>query len=72
MYGFKTAYGGGKSSGMCLVYNDVGAAKKFEPKFRLARNGLAVMNKKSAKQRKERKNRSKKRFGEKKWSEAGK
>jgi hypothetical protein len=54
-------FGGGKSTGFGLVYDSVDAAKKFEPKYRLIRNGLAeAPANKSRKQIKERKNRTKK------------
>ena len=36
-FGFKTAFGGGRSTGFALIYDTLDAAKKFEPKFRLAR-----------------------------------
>lgn len=37
VFGFKLAFGGGKSTGFALIYDSVDAAKKFEPKYRLAR-----------------------------------
>jgi small subunit ribosomal protein S24e len=37
VFGFKTAFGGGKSTGFGLVYDSLDAAKKFEPKYRLMR-----------------------------------
>lgn len=37
VFGFKIAFGGGKSTGFALIYDTVDAAKKFEPKYRLAR-----------------------------------
>ena len=37
MFGFRSAYGGGKSTGFCLIYDTIVDAKKFEPKYRLAR-----------------------------------
>jgi small subunit ribosomal protein S24e len=46
------------------------AAKKFEPKYRLVRKGLAETKKTSAKQRKEKKNREKKVRGTKKTKAA--
>ncbi|RKP03932.1 hypothetical protein CXG81DRAFT_29146 [Caulochytrium protostelioides] len=58
--GFKTAYGGGKSVGFGLIYDSLDAAKKFEPKFKLIRQGLGEHVKNSRKQMKERKNRAKK------------
>lgn len=37
VFGFKLAFGGGKSTGFALVYDSIDAVKKFEPKYRLAR-----------------------------------
>ncbi|KAI5073183.1 hypothetical protein GOP47_0011196 [Adiantum capillus-veneris] len=70
VYGFRTQFGGGKSTGFGLIYDNVEAAKKYEPKYRLIRNGLATKVEKSRKQMKERKNRAKKIRGVKK-SKAG-
>ena len=36
-FGFKTNFGGGKSTGFALVYDTMDYAKKFEPKYRLIR-----------------------------------
>ena len=36
-FGFKTAYGGGRSTGFSLIYDSLDFAKKFEPKYRLTR-----------------------------------
>ncbi|GAV53078.1 hypothetical protein ZYGR_0AI03600 [Zygosaccharomyces rouxii] len=64
MFGFRTQFGGGKSTGFGLVYNSVADAKKFEPNYRLARFGLAEkVEKQSRQQRKQKKNRDKKVFG---------
>lgn len=64
VFGFRTQYGGGKSTGFGLVYNSVADAKKFEPAYRLVRYGLAEkVEKASRQQRKQRKNRGKKIFG---------
>merc|ERR1739848_754852 len=66
-FGFKTQFGGGKTSGFALIYDSVSAAKKVEPRYRLIRHGLAdKVEKKSRKQRKELKNRQKKVRGTKK------
>ena len=66
-YGFKTNFGGGKSTGFALIYDTMDSAKKFEPKFRLYRQGVMERpTKTSAKQKKERKNRMKKVRGTKK------
>merc|ERR1712212_122838 len=60
-FGFKTQFGGGKTSGFALVYDTLDYCKKFEPRFRLVRHKLAEpVSKPSRKQRKERKNRQKK------------
>ena len=62
-------FGGGKSTGFGLIYDSIDSAKKFEPKYRLIRNGLAeAPANKSRKQIKERKNRTKKLRGKKKVS----
>merc|ERR1712021_281264 len=60
-FGFKTQFGGGKSTGFALIYDTMDFAKKFEPKYRLIRQGLVEAKAKtSGKQKKERKNRMKK------------
>lgn len=54
-YGFRTNFGGGKTCGFALIYDSLDYAKKFEPKYRLARvsayhvfrswdNGMFVLN----------------------------
>ncbi|KAF5375088.1 hypothetical protein D9758_000268 [Tetrapyrgos nigripes] len=66
-FGFRTAFGGGRSTGFALIYDDEASQKKFEPKYRLVRKGLAPkVEKASRKLRKERKNRAKKLRGTKK------
>jgi small subunit ribosomal protein S24e len=37
VFGFRTAFGGGRSTGFGLVYDNLENAKKFEPKYRLIR-----------------------------------
>lgn len=37
LYGFRTQFGGGKSTGFGLIYDSVNDAKRFEPKYRLIR-----------------------------------
>ncbi|GAU96752.1 hypothetical protein RvY_08150 [Ramazzottius varieornatus] len=67
VFGFKTQFGGGRTKGFALIYDSVDAAKKFEPKYRLVRMGLAEkVTKPGRKQRKEKKNRMKKVRGTKK------
>jgi len=66
-FGFRTHFGGGRSTGFALIYDDEASQKKFEPKYRLVRSGLAAkVEKPSRKLRKERKNRAKKLRGTKK------
>merc|ERR1712130_194786 len=59
-FGFRTHFGGGKTTGFALIYDTLDKAKKFEPKYRLARHGLLEIKRTGRKQRKERKNRQKK------------
>jgi len=66
VFGFKTAFGGGKSTGFGLIYDTPELAKKFEPKYRLIRIGIGARAGVGRKQRKERKNRAKKVRGVKK------
>ncbi|CAG90159.1 DEHA2G03718p [Debaryomyces hansenii CBS767] len=64
VFGFRTQFGGGKSTGFGLIYQSVADAKKFEPSYRLVRYGLAEkVEKASRQQRKQKKNRDKKVFG---------
>ncbi|TKA29782.1 40S ribosomal protein S24 [Salinomyces thailandicus] len=59
-FGFRTRYGGGKSTGFALIYDSNDAMKQFEPHYRLVRYGMATkIEKASRQQRKQRKNRSK-------------
>ncbi|EGV66751.1 ribosomal protein S24 [Yamadazyma tenuis ATCC 10573] len=64
VFGFRTQFGGGKSTGFGLIYQSVADAKKFEPAYRLVRAGLAdKVEKPSRQQRRQKKNRDKKIFG---------
>ena len=36
-FGFRTQFGGGKSTGFVLIYDDEASQMKFEPKYRLIR-----------------------------------
>lgn len=36
-FGFKTVFGGGRSTGFALIYESEEAQKKFEPRYRLVR-----------------------------------
>ncbi|XP_011800353.1 PREDICTED: uncharacterized protein LOC105513924 [Colobus angolensis palliatus] len=83
VFGFRTHFGGGKTTGFGMIYDSLDYAKKNEPKHRLARHGLYEKKKTSRKQQKERKNRMKKVRGTakanvgagkkpKEWNEGGK
>merc|ERR550514_1920972 len=63
VFGFRTVFGGGKSTGFGLVYDSLEALKRFEPKYRQLRLGLVKKETKSRKQIKEKKNRGKKSRG---------
>ena len=51
--GFATKFGGGKTSGFGVIYDTLAAAKKFLPRFVLAREGHEVKAKTPRKARKE-------------------
>lgn len=60
VFGLRTQYGGGKTTGFALIYDSQEAMKKFEPHYRLVRVGQAnKIEKASRQQRKQRKNRGK-------------
>merc|ERR1712166_798063 len=40
MFGFRTVFGGGKSTGFCLIYDSLDDAVSTEPKYRLIRAGM--------------------------------
>lgn len=56
LFGFKTKFGGGKSTGFCLIYDNQDAMMKFEPKHRMIRKGLTEKKEQSRKAIKEAKN----------------
>ena len=60
VFGLKTQFGGGRSSGFALIYDTEDSLKKFEPKHRVIRNGMQEKKESSRKQIKEAKNRGKK------------
>mmetsp|Transcript_21976 Transcript_21976/g.61587 ORF Transcript_21976/g.61587 Transcript_21976/m.61587 type:complete len:131 (+) Transcript_21976:72-464(+) len=45
LFGFKTHFGGGRSTGFGLIYDSLDKMKKFEPNHRLARAGLGKKKK---------------------------
>ena len=60
IFGLRTKFGGGRSTGFCLVYDNQEAFRKFEPKHRVIRNGFEERKEKSRKAIKEAKNKAKK------------
>ena len=40
LFGFKTAFGGGKTTGFGLIYDDLAALKRVEPNYRKTRLGF--------------------------------
>lgn len=53
VFGFRTQYGGGKSTGFGLIYDSVEAMKKFEPTYRLIRVGQATKAERASRQQSE-------------------
>ncbi len=56
LFGFRTKFGGGKSTGFCLIYENEESMMKFEPKHRLVRLGVYEQKERSRKAMKEAKN----------------
>ena len=50
VFGFRTHYGGGKSTGFALLYDSAEALKKFEPHYRLVRIGQATKIERASRQ----------------------
>jgi small subunit ribosomal protein S24e len=70
-FGFRTAFGGQRSTGFAVIYDTLEDALDSEPKYRLIRSGLKPKKEGSRKQRRELKNRKNKVRGKKK-AEVGK
>jgi small subunit ribosomal protein S24e len=60
VFGFRCKFGGGRSTGFCLIYDNEENMRKFEPRFRLVRAGLQEKKETSRKAIKEAKNKRKK------------
>mmetsp|Transcript_43023 Transcript_43023/g.41386 ORF Transcript_43023/g.41386 Transcript_43023/m.41386 type:complete len:135 (-) Transcript_43023:39-443(-) len=60
VYGLKTKFGGGRSSGFALIYDNLDCKKKYDIKTLLRRDKLMGKNARSRKQKKEIKGRQKK------------
>jgi len=63
LFGFRTRFGGLKSTGFGFIYKNIRLARETEPLYKLLRNNLVEIKKTSSKQRKEKKNRIKKTRG---------
>jgi ribosomal protein S24E len=50
VFGLRTHYGGGKTTGFALIYDSAEALKKFEPHYRLVRIGVAAKIEKASRQ----------------------
>lgn len=50
VFGLRTQYGGGKTTGFALVYDSPEAMKKFEPAYRLIRVGMATKRERASRQ----------------------
>merc|ERR1711862_812355 len=60
-FGFRAQFGGGKTTGFALVYDNTDALRKFEPKYRQKRLGIETDKERVGRQiRKTRKNKAKK------------
>jgi small subunit ribosomal protein S24e len=59
LFGFQTQFGGGRSTGFCLIYDHKDFMSKIEPSYRLRRNKLlepkAPTNRRSKKELKNKK-----------------
>ena len=60
VYGLRTKYGGGSSTGFAFIYNSLDEKKKFDQKRNLLRDKLISKNANTRKARKEIKGRQKK------------
>ena len=72
LFGFKTAFGGGKTTGFGLIYEDLAALKRIEPNYRKTRMGFGKKRLPARKSVKERRNRDKKLRGKKKGKQVAK
>ena len=60
VYGMRTAFGGGRSQGYCMIYDNFDYLMKYEPKYRLRRMKVIEDRTGNRKQRKELKTKRKK------------
>jgi hypothetical protein len=50
VFGLRTQFGGGKTTGFGLIYDSPEAMKKFEPRYRLIRVGMATKIERASRQ----------------------
>lgn len=50
VFGLRTQFGGGKTTGFALIYDSPEAMKKFEPTYRLVRVGMATKAERASRQ----------------------
>ena len=72
LFNFKTQFGGGKTTGFALIYDDMASFKRIEPTYRLSRVGMGKKRKVARKSLKEKKNRMAKNRGKAKVAQAKK
>mmetsp|Transcript_30822 Transcript_30822/g.45587 ORF Transcript_30822/g.45587 Transcript_30822/m.45587 type:complete len:137 (-) Transcript_30822:273-683(-) len=60
LFSFRTKFGGGKSTGFCVIYDNMESLRKFEPTHRQVRGGFVEKKETSRKAIKEAKNKGKK------------
>lgn len=58
VFGFKTKFGGGRTTGFGLIYDDLASLKRIEPNYRKTRLGFGKPRGTARKALKERRNRS--------------
>jgi len=67
LFGFKHDFGGGRSTGFGLIYDNLDKLKKFSPNYVLKKQGLPVKSKRAGRRaKKDAKNRAKKVRGKEK------
>ncbi|KAK9504739.1 hypothetical protein O3M35_011006 [Rhynocoris fuscipes] len=72
VFGFKTKFGGGKTTGFGLIYDNIDALKRIEPNYRKKRMGFEKAKRTTRKSVKERRNRNKKIRGKAKGKQQSK
>ena len=66
LFGFKSKYGGGKTTGFCLIYDNFTSRRRYDYRYRLIRDKFAKKPQGSRNSRRELKSRRKKLSGREK------